>query len=83
MNAITLITWIALEEERTKCGNMSFEKNLQEKFLELANKVDDETMVELGVQFEGKGGKFAWKLDHATSTQIYYLCSQIAPQDPP
>jgi len=64
-------------------GICHLKKNLQEKFLELANKVDDETMVELGVQFEGKDGKSAWKLDDPTSTQIYHLCSQTAPQDPP
>ncbi len=63
VNAITLITRIALEEERTECGNMSFELNLQEKLLELADRVRDETMVNLGVRFEDKGGKSTWKLD--------------------
>jgi hypothetical protein len=51
VNAVTLITRIALEEERTECGNMSFEQNLQEKLLALAGMVHDETMVDLGVGF--------------------------------
>jgi hypothetical protein len=63
VNAVTLITRIALEEERTECGNMSFEQNLQEKLLALADRVRDETMVGLGVRFEDKGGKSTWKLD--------------------
>jgi hypothetical protein len=57
MNAITIIKRIAGEEKRTECGNMSFEQNLQEKLLELTDRVRDETMVDLGVLFEGKGGK--------------------------
>ncbi len=63
VNAVTLITRIALEEERTECGNMSFEQNLQEKLLALTDRVRDETMVGLGVRIEDKGGKSTWKLD--------------------
>jgi hypothetical protein len=63
VNAITLITRMALEEERTECGNMSFEQNLQEKLLALTDRVRDETMVGLGVRFEDKGGKSTWKWD--------------------
>ncbi len=63
VNAVTLITRIALEEERTECGNMSFEQNLQEKLLALTDRVRDETMVGLGVRFEDKGGKSTWKWD--------------------
>jgi hypothetical protein len=54
---------IALEEERTECGNMSFEQNLQEKFLELTDRVPDETVMDLAVRFEDKGGKSIGKLD--------------------
>jgi len=42
-----------------------------------------ETMVDLGVRFENKGNKSAWKLHDPTSTQIYHLCPQTAPQAPP
>jgi hypothetical protein len=68
VNAISLIKRIAGEEERTECGNVSFEQNLQEKLLEGADKVCDETIVDLGVQFEDKGGKSTWKLDDPEGT---------------